>query len=160
MSDINKTYSLRLSADNTAKYWVKSLEWIPFFSQLFLLGFMLRQYGVKIGKRVYFATETRIDGIPLIEIGEDCFIGPRAIIGAHINLRGGKIRYKNTKVGKRCFIGHSSVLTPGDEVGDDGILGAYSVMLPDTKIPEGETWVGLPAVPSKKGQKNNSKAEL
>ncbi|MHA1983305.1 MAG: acyltransferase [Candidatus Hodarchaeales archaeon] len=159
MSDINKTYSLRLSADNLAKYWVKSLEWIPFFSQLFLLGFMLRQYGVKIGKRVYFATETRIDGIPLIEIGDECFIGPRAIIGSHINLRGGNILYKPSKIGKRCFIGHSSVLTPGANVGDDAILGAYSVALLDTVIPSGETWVGLPARPLKKGQKVDSEID-
>ena len=150
LSDQNKIYALRLSADNMAKYWAKSLEWIPFIAQMFLYRFMLKQYGVKIGKGVYIATETRIDAVPLIEIGDNCFIAPRAIIGAHIVHRGGDVLYKEVKIGKKCFIGHSSVLTPGAQVGDEVILGAMTIALLDTVIPAKETWIGMPARPIQK----------
>ena len=148
-SSLNKIYSLRLSADNIAKYWAKSLEWIPFLAQLVLYKQMLKSYGVKIGKNVYISTETRIDGFPLIEIGNNVFIGPRAIIGAHINLKGGNIKYKRVKVGNGCFIGNNSVLTPGCEVGDRSIIGGFTVALLDTKVPPDETWIGMPAKPLK-----------
>ena len=144
LSNINKIYSLRLSADNIAKYWAKSLEWIPFLAQLVLYKQMLRAYGVKIGKNVYIATETRIDGVPLIEIGDDVFIGPRATIGAHINFKGGNIKYKKVKVGNGCFIGASSVLTPGCQIGDRSIVGGVTVLLLNTIVPPDETWVGQP----------------
>ena len=150
LSTQNKIYALRLSADNMAKYWVKSLEWIPFIAQTYLYRFMLKQYGVKMGKGVYIATETRIDAVPLIEIGDNCFIAPRAIIGAHIVHRGGDVLYKEVKIGKKCFIGHSSVLTPGAQLGDEVILGAMTVALLDTVIPSKETWIGMPARPIKK----------
>jgi acetyltransferase-like isoleucine patch superfamily enzyme len=144
-SDINRIYSLRLSADNIAKYWAKSLEWIPFIAQLVLYKQMLKAYGVKFGSNVYISTETRIDGISLIEIGNNVFIGPRAIIGAHINHKGDKIKYKGVKIGNGCFIGNNSVLTPGCQVGDNSIVGAFTVALLDTIIPANETWIGMPA---------------
>ncbi len=141
-----RRYFLRLGADNIAKYWIKSLEWVPFLAQVFLYPFMLRQYGVKMGKHVYISTETRIDAIPFIEIGDSTFIAPRAVIGAHINHHGNNILFKSVKIGKKCFIGHNSVVTPGAVIEDEAILGAFSAMLLNTRIPSKEVWAGLPAV--------------
>lgn len=156
-SSQNLIYSIRLSADNIAKYWVKTFEVVPFFTQLFLNKFFLRCYGVKFGKNTYISTEVRIDGIPLIEFGDNVFIGPRAIVGAHINHggteHGGSILYKKVKVGNNCFIGHNAILTPGGIMGNNSVLGGFSVGLLDTHIPEGETWVGMPARPIKKSTK-------
>jgi acetyltransferase-like isoleucine patch superfamily enzyme len=157
-SSQTRIYVLRLSADNLAKYWVKSLEWISFFAQIFLYPFMLKRYGVKMGKNVYVSTETRIDGLPLIEIGDNSFIGPRAVIGAHINHHGSNLLFKPVKIGNRCFIGFNSVVTPGAEFGDDSILGGYSVVLLDAKIPSGEVWVGLPARLLKNSKKKEDSA--
>ncbi len=147
-----RRYFLRLGADNIAKYWVKTLEWIPFMAQTFLYPFMLRQYGVKLGKGVYVSTETRIDGIPLIEIGARTFIAPRAVIGAHINHHGSTILFKPVKIGKGCFIGHNSVVTPGAIIEDEAIIGAFSALLLDTHVPPREVWAGLPATPLKKSK--------
>ncbi len=158
-SSLARRYFLRLGADNIAKYWVKSLEWIPFAAQLFLYPFMLRQYGVKLGKGVYVSTETRIDGIPLIEIGDDTFIGPRAVIGAHINHHGSNILFKPVKIGRRCFIGHNSVVTPGAILEDEAILGAYSVLHLNSRIPTQEVWAGLPAVPLKNSKVRQKKVK-
>ncbi len=157
-SSLARRYFLRLSADNIAKYWVKTLEWIPFLAQLHLYSFMLKQYGVRIGKRVYIATETRIDALPLVEIGDDTFIAPRAVIGVHINHHGTNILFKPVKIGKKCFIGQNSVVTPGAILEDGAILGAYSVIKLNTRIPASEVWAGLPAKPLKKSrvQRNNS----
>lgn len=148
-SSQNLIYSVRLSADNIAKYWCKTFEIIPFFTQIFLNKFYLSAYGVKFGKNTYIATEVRIDGVPLIEFGDNVFIGPRAIIGAHINHGGselgGNIHYKRVKVGNNVFIGNNSVITPGGIIGNNSILGGMSAMLLDAEIPDGETWVGMPA---------------
>ena len=158
-SGTNLIYSIRLSADNIAKYWCKTFEVIPFITQLYLNKFFLSAYGVKFGKNTYIATEVRIDGIPLIEFGDNVFIGPRAIVGAHINHGGdelgGNILYKRVKVGNNCFIGHNAVLTPGGKMGNNSVLGAFSVALLNADIPEDETWVGMPAKFMKKN--GNSK---
>ncbi len=155
-SSQNLIYSIRLSADNIAKYWCKTFEIIPFLTQLFLNKFFLSAYGVKFGKNIYIATEVRIDGIPLIEFGDNVFIGPRAIVGAHINHGGnelgGNILYKKVKIGSNCFIGHNAVLTPGGKMGNNSVLGAFSVGLLDADIPENETWVGMPAKFMKKNR--------
>ena len=159
-SSQNLLYSIRLSADNIAKYWCKTFEWIPFLTQLFLTKFYLSAYGVKFGKNTYIATEVRIDGIPLIEFGDNVFIGPRAIIGAHINHGGnelgGNILYSKVKVGNNCFIGNNAVLTPGGKMGNNSVLGAFSVALLHANIPENETWVGMPA---KLLKRNNNSSE-
>lgn len=148
-SSQNLIYSMRLSADNMAKYWCKTFEVVPFLTQLFLNKFYLSAYGVKFGKNTYIATEVRIDGIPLIEFGDNIFIGPRAIVGAHINHGGtelgGNILYKRVIIGNNCFIGHNAVITPGGVMGNNSVLGAFSVALLDAEIPESETWVGMPA---------------
>jgi acetyltransferase-like isoleucine patch superfamily enzyme len=151
-SSQNLIYSIRLSADNMAKYWTKTFEVVPFLTQLFLNKFYLSAYGVKFGKNTYIATEVRIDGVPLIEFGSNLFIGPRAIVGAHINLKGGNILYKKVKVGNNCFIGNNAVITPGGKMADNSILGGFSVTLLNIEISEGETWVGMPAKPLKKNE--------
>lgn len=159
-SSQNLMYSIRLSADNIAKYWCKTFEFVPFITQLFLNKFFLSAYGVKFGKNVYIATEVRIDGIPLIEFGNNVFIGPRAIIGAHINHGGnelgGNIYYKKVKVGNNVFIGNNAVLTPGGSIGNNSVLGAFSVALLNVNIPNDETWVGMPAKPLKKKESNQN----
>lgn len=158
-SRTNLIYSIRLSADNIAKYWCKTFEIIPFLTQLYLNKFFLSAYGVKFGKNTYISTEVRIDGIPLIEFGDNLFIGPRAIVGAHINHGGdelgGNILYKHVKVGNNCFIGHNAVLTPGGKMGNKSVLGAFSVALLNVDIPENETWVGMPAKFMKKNGNSN-----
>lgn len=157
-SSQNLIYSIRLSADNIAKYWCKTFEIIPFITQLYLNKFFLKAYGVKIGKNAYISTEVRIDGIPLIEFGDNIFIGPRAIIGAHINhggdQLGGNILYRGVKIGNNCFIGNNAAIIPGVKMGDNSVLGAMSVVLLDTEIPSNETWVGMPAKMIKKNGSN------
>lgn len=159
-SDKTKIYALRLSADNIGKYWIKSLEWIPYLAQLLLYSWMLKRYGVKIGKKVYIGTEARIDALPLVSIGESSFIGPRAVIGAHFSRNGSNLLFKPVKVGKRCFVGHNSVLIPDVEMQDDSVLGGYSGVLMGTVIPAGETWVGFPAraVLNSKNNQSSDKA--
>ena len=119
---------------------------------------MLRRYGVKIGKHVYISTEIRIDGVPLISIGENCFIGPRAVIGAHVSLHGSRLMFLPVKIGNNCVLGHLSVTTPGCVLEDSSILGAYSGLLPNSHLPTGTTWIGTPArqIENTKYQKNPS----
>ena len=148
-SRTNLIYSIRLSADNIAKYWCKTFEIIPFLTQLYLNKVFLSAYEVKFGKNTYIAIELSIDGILLIEFGDNVFIDHRTIVGAHINHDrdelGGNILYKHVKVWNNCFIGYNAGLIPDVKMGNKSVLGANSVALLNVDIPENETWVGMPA---------------
>lgn len=62
----------------------------------------------------------------------------------------------NTKIGKKCFIGVGSMILPGVTIGDEVIIGAYSVVTKD--IPSNSVAVGNPAKVIKTGIIMNEKA--
>ncbi len=146
--------ALRLAADGISKYWLKTLEWIPYIGPLFLFPWLLRRYGAKIGKNVYIATDTRIDA-PLTTIGSNTFIGNRAVIANHGN-HGRKAFFGPVSIGKNCTIGYLSLVPPNVEIGDNVVLGVYSAFKMNSTIPSNTIWVGLPAKKLEKNKKEDN----
>lgn len=75
-------------------------------------------------------------------IDHDCDVGPYAHIAPCASLGGG------VRVGARALIGAGARVLPGLHIGDDAVIGAGAVVLAD--VPDGQTWVGVPARPTRK----------
>ncbi|MCX5493770.1 acyltransferase [Kaistia dalseonensis] len=60
-----------------------------------------------------------------VHIGEYSYIAFDVAILAHDRTRG---LYRDTRIGKNCFIGARSIILPGVEIGDDCVIGSGSVV--------------------------------
>jgi len=108
------------------------------FAQLYY-----RLMGMKIGRNVTI-NSTAIADPSLIEIEDGATIGGSASVLAHY-AQGGYLVIAPVKIGAGATIGLRAVVMGGVEVGAKAKVLASSFVLPNTKIPDGETWAGIPA---------------
>ena len=108
------------------------------FAQLYY-----RLMGMKIGRNVTI-NSTAIADPSLIEIEDGATIGGSASVLAHY-AQGGYLVIAPVKIGAGATIGLRAVIMGGVEVGAKDKVLASSFVLPNTKIPPGETWAGIPA---------------
>lgn len=108
------------------------------FAQLYY-----RLMGMKIGRNVQI-NSTAIADPSLIELADNATIGGSASVLAHY-AQGGYLVIAPVKIGAGATIGLRAVVMGGVEVGAKAKVLASSFVLPNTKIPPGETWAGIPA---------------
>ncbi|MFX0050428.1 MAG: acyltransferase [Candidatus Hodarchaeota archaeon] len=135
-------YSVAIVSPSIFKSMLKAFSFIPHLYSL-LLGKFLRLYGLKVGKNVYLSAGTMIDSY-LVTIGDNSFIGLRAIIASHVT----ESRYLTispVKIGKNVTIGGNTIIAPGAEIGDNVIIGVNSVVKKNQKIPSNTVYAGSPA---------------
>lgn len=75
-----------------------------------------------------------------VYVGEETYIAFDVAILAHDRTRS---MYRDTHIGKRCFIGARSIIMPGVNVGDCCIVGAGSIVTKD--VPSNTAVAGNPA---------------
>jgi UDP-3-O-[3-hydroxymyristoyl] glucosamine N-acyltransferase len=76
------------------------------------------------------------------KIGDRTYISPRVMTN---NLDAGKNSIGGAHIGADCFIGTNVVLHHGIHIGNKVTIGAMAFVSKD--VPEGETWIGIPAKP-------------
>lgn len=103
----------------------------------------LNLLGARIGADVMLNSKF-IHDHSLLTIGEGTIVGGDAVISCH-SAEGGQLVLRPIVIGKKCLIGQKSILMPGVQVGDGAVIGAQALVLKDTVIPPGTTWVGIPA---------------
>lgn len=108
------------------------------FSQMYY-----RLMGMKIGRAVTL-NSTAIADPSLIEIGDGATIGGSANILAHY-AQAGFLVIAPVKIGAGTTIGMRAIIMGGAEIGEKARVLANSFVLPNTRIPPGETWAGIPA---------------
>lgn len=108
------------------------------FSQMYY-----RLMGMRIGRNVTI-NSTAIADPSLIEMEDNVTIGGSANILAHY-AQGGYLVVAPVKIGAGATIGLRAVIMGGVEVGKKAKVLAGSFVLPNTRIPDGETWAGIPA---------------
>lgn len=115
----------------------------PIFATLYL-PFWFRALGVKIGKRSEISTASSLT-YHLVEIADESFVADRVILGDPV-IRNGIIELKETRVGRRSFVGNSAILSDGTNWPDGSLLGVLSVS-PESnhKVRENSTWLGVPS---------------
>ena len=81
----------------------------------------------------------------LITVEADAIIGYDATLLCHEFLQD-EYRTGPIRVGERAMIGAGAIVLPGVEIGDGAQVAANSLVTCD--VPAGETWAGVPAVPT------------
>jgi acetyltransferase-like isoleucine patch superfamily enzyme len=108
------------------------------FAQLYY-----RLMGMKIGRHVTI-NSTAIADPSLIEMEDGVTIGGTASIMAHY-AQGGYLVVAPVRLRAGATIGLRAIVMGGVEVGEKAKVLAGSFVLPNTRIPAGETWAGIPA---------------
>ncbi len=109
----------------------------------------LRMMGMKLGKSV--EASTLFDYIPELTVLEDeCFIADHVAMGS-CRVDRGFITMKETRVGKRTFVGNNAVLVAGSKLASNSLIGVNSVP-PEGPMADNTSWVGSPSflLPSRK----------
>jgi non-ribosomal peptide synthetase-like protein len=108
-----------------------------------LLNWYYRLMGAKIGSNVYIGN----DGgaiFDLLTIGEDSSLGADShFTGSTVS--DGWLVIGPVEVGRRCFVGTRTVLSPSTRMGDDSSLEDLSLLPRGNAVPSGESWHGSPA---------------
>lgn len=101
-----------------------------------------RVWGMNLHPTCQFSLSTKFDKTwPRgVHVGEESYIAFETRILSHDMPRG---LFTDTRIGARCFIGGSSIIMPGVEIGDDCVVGAGSVVT--KSIPSGSIVAGNPA---------------
>lgn len=101
-----------------------------------------RIFGMNFGEGVKISRGARLDKTNPrgIHIGDYSIITSGAVVLAHDFVHR---QWKDTYVGKNCFVGYNAIVMPGVTIGDGCIIGANSVVSKD--IPSHSVAVGIPA---------------
>lgn len=127
----------------SALHLVVKVTFVDFVMLSPILNQWYRMMGARIGSGVMINSRY-VHDMSLLEIEDGAIIGGEAAISCHAAEKGYLVLSK-VRVGKNAMIGQRSILMPGVTVGDGAVVAAQAVVLKDTEIPPGETWVGIPA---------------
>jgi acetyltransferase-like isoleucine patch superfamily enzyme len=99
-------------------------------------------WGMDIDSTAKFSLSARFDRTHPkgVHVGAETYIAFEATILTHDYVR--KL-YRDTYIGRRCFIGARSIILPGVRIGDECIVGAGSVVTKD--VPSHSVVAGNPA---------------
>ncbi len=87
---------------------------------------------IKVGQNTSIEDNCVIHGGTDISIGDNTYIGHGAVIHCR-------------RIGNNVLIGNNATILDNAEVGDFCIIGAGSVVVPETKIPDRSLAMGVPA---------------
>ncbi|MFX1285744.1 MAG: acyltransferase [Promethearchaeota archaeon] len=141
-TDEAKLYAVAIVSPAIYKSMLKAFSFIPHLYSMFL-GQALRLYGLKCGKNVYLSSGAVLDS-HLVEIGDNSFVGMRAIISAHIN-ENRVLTLNPVKIGKNVTIGGYAIIGPGAVIGDNSTVGVSSFVKKNQRIKPNSIYAGIPA---------------
>ena len=96
--------------------------------------------------RISFGTRLGKTNPKGIHIGEESYTASGAIIFTHDFCRG---IHRDTRIGKRCFIGANAIIMCGVRIGDNVVVGSGAIVTKD--VPSGCIVAGNPAKIIKEG---------
>ena len=112
------------------------------FTSVFAKPLVAKMFGAKIGNDI--ALGGHLVDPELITIGNEAIIGQDSVITAHA-ITSGAIILTEVLIGDRATVGVNVVVMPGVVIGEDAVVAAGAVVAPNTRIPAGELWGGIPA---------------
>ncbi len=110
-----------------------------------LLPFVFRFLGARVGKDVHIATDL-LAAFDLISIGDGTSIDEGASLQGCV-VEDGNLVIGPISVGRHCFVGTGSVVSPHCAMEDAARLEDLSLLQSGTTIAAGQTWAGSPPEP-------------
>ncbi len=141
-TDMAKLYAVNMVSPSIYKSMLKAFSFIPHLYSM-MLGQALRLYGLKCEKNIYISSGAVLDS-HLVEIGENTFIGMRAIISSHVN-ENRFLTLAPVKIGRNVTIGGYSIIAPGAIIGDNSIIGVSALVTKGQVIEPNSVYAGIPA---------------
>ncbi len=128
---------------HNALFYLVRFTFLPFVTLTPFGIWFLKAMGMKIGRHAFINTEY-ISDPQLITIGDDAALGGSVRIFAHYG-GGGNLVVAPVVIGDRATIGLAVTVMGDVEVGRDATVLPNSVLLPGSRVGEGEIWGGVPA---------------
>jgi acetyltransferase-like isoleucine patch superfamily enzyme len=130
---------------HNALFYLVRYTFLPYVTLTPFGTLFLRAMGMRIGRRVMLNTEL-ISDPRLIRIDDDAVIGGSVHLFAHYG-GGGHLTIAPIHIGARATIGQKCTVMGDVVVGADATILPHSVLLPGSRVPPGDTWGGVPALP-------------
>jgi len=128
---------------HNALFYLVRYTFLPFVTLTPFGIWFLKAMGMTIGRHAFINTEY-ISDPQLIRIGKDAALGGSVRIFAHYG-GGGYLVVAPVVIGDRATIGLGATVMGDVEVGRAATVLPHSVLLPGSRVGEGETWGGVPA---------------
>lgn len=126
-------------------FYLARYTFLPFATLTPFGPWFLRAMGMKIGRRAFVNSEF-ISDPRLITIGDDVVIGGSVHLIAHFG-GGGHLHVAPVTIGDRATVGQKATVMGDVIIGAGATILPHSVLLPGSRVGEGETWGGVPARP-------------
>lgn len=124
-------------------FYLVRFTFLPFVTLTPFGVWFLKAMGMKIGRHAFINTEY-ISDPQNITLGDDVTLGGSVRIFAHYAGHGNLVIAPVT-IGHRATIGLATTVMGDVNVGADATVLAHSVLMPGSRVGEGETWGGVPA---------------
>jgi len=124
-------------------FYLVRFTFLPFVTLTPFGLWFLKAMGMKLGRHAFINTEY-ISDPQLITLGDDVALGGSARVFAHYGGHGNLV-VAPVIIGHRATIGLAATLMGDVHVGADATILAHSVLMPGSRVGEGETWGGVPA---------------
>ncbi len=128
---------------HNALFYLVRFTFLPFVTLTPFGIWFLKAMGMTIGRHAFINTE-HISDPRLLTIGDDAALGGSVRIFAHYG-GGGNLVVSPVFIGDRATIGTGACIMGDVVVGANAVILPQSVVLPGSRVPEGETWGGIPA---------------
>lgn len=99
-------------------------------------------FGARMGADV--ALGGAIDDPYQVTVGQEAVLGFNSLVSGNM-LYGEKLICGPVRIGARALVGVNCVILPGVEIGEGAVVMGGAHVMPNTRIPAGETWRGNPA---------------
>ena len=107
-------------------------------------SWFFRGMGARMPEGTFLGLDTVVKDPWFLEMGKHVSTGSGVLILGHITYDKGLFLGK-VVVGDGVIIGVRSTIFPDVRIGNNAKIGAGSVVIRGTRIPDGETWAGVPA---------------
>jgi non-ribosomal peptide synthetase-like protein len=111
------------------------------------IRYVLKLFGVKIGKRVYLES-THFTEFDLVTIKDGAMINANSTIQSHL-FEDRVMKMSVLTIGSHCSIGNGSVVLYDTKMNDHATLGNLSLLMKGETLPAHTHWEGAPAQSSK-----------
>jgi non-ribosomal peptide synthetase-like protein len=123
----------------------------PIYASVYI-AYFFRLLGAKVGKNTEISTASNVTH-KLFEIGNESFIADAVTLGES-DIRNHEIILDTTRIGNKSFVGNSSLIPQGYQLGNDMLIAVLSVppMPEQQKNTITRDWLGSPAIALPKRQ--------